>query len=55
MTEGAVKVAVHRMRRRFRSLLREEVAATLADPGEVEEELRHLLSALDGPPAAGPG
>jgi RNA polymerase sigma-70 factor (ECF subfamily) len=43
MSEGAVKVAVHRLRRRYRTLLRETVAETVADPGEVEEELRHLL------------
>ena len=46
MSEGAVKVAVHRLRSRFREKLRSEVAETLADPREVDEELQCLLSAL---------
>jgi RNA polymerase sigma-70 factor (ECF subfamily) len=45
-SEGAVKVAVHRLRRRFGELLREEVAETLSDPGEVEAEIGLLLDAL---------
>ena len=45
-TEGAVKKLVHRLRRRFGDLLREEIAATVADPADVESELRHLLSAV---------
>lgn len=48
MTEGAVKVAVHRLRRRYRDLLREEVGNTVAEPSEVEDEIRHLLSVLSG-------
>jgi RNA polymerase sigma-70 factor (ECF subfamily) len=46
MTEGAVKVAVHRMRRRYRELLREEIAHTVASPEEVNDEIRYLLSCL---------
>jgi RNA polymerase sigma-70 factor (ECF subfamily) len=46
MTEGAVKVAVHRMRRRYRELLRQEIAGTVASPEEVADEIRHLLSCL---------
>lgn len=46
MTEGAVKVAVHRLRRRYRELLREEVAQTVADPAEIDEELRDLFAAV---------
>ncbi len=46
MTEGAVKVAVHRMRGRFRTLLRSEIAETLDDPSEVEDEIRALFEAL---------
>ncbi len=42
MTPGAVKVAVHRLRRRYRELLREEVAQTTGSPAELEEELRDL-------------
>lgn len=42
MTEGAVKVAVHRLRRRYRELLREQVAQTTRTPEELEEELRDL-------------
>lgn len=44
--ESAVKVAVHRMRRRLRALLREEVARTVGDPEQVDDELRHLFAAL---------
>jgi RNA polymerase sigma-70 factor (ECF subfamily) len=46
MSEGAVKVAVHRLRRRYRDLLREEVAHTVTGPEEIEEELRHLRAVL---------
>jgi RNA polymerase sigma-70 factor (ECF subfamily) len=45
-TEGAVKVAVHRLRGRFRETLREEVGHTVADANDIEDEIRHLLSAL---------
>jgi RNA polymerase sigma factor (sigma-70 family) len=43
MTEGAVRMAVHRLRQRFGQLLRAEIAETLADPEETDEEVRHLL------------
>ena len=46
MTEGAVKVAVHRLRRRCGELLREEIARTVAGPEEVEQELRDLFNAV---------
>jgi RNA polymerase sigma-70 factor (ECF subfamily) len=46
MTEGAVKVAAHRLRVRYRELLRAEVARTVADPAEVDAELAELLNAL---------
>jgi RNA polymerase sigma-70 factor (ECF subfamily) len=48
VSEGAVKVAVHRLRKRYRELLRDEVAQTVADASEVDEELRHLLAVLAG-------
>ncbi len=48
-TESAVKAAVHRMRKRFGQLLREEVGRTVDDPGRVDEEIRYLFAALDGP------
>jgi len=48
MSEGAVKVAVHRLRRRYRDLLREEIARTVERPEEVEEEIRDLFAALGG-------
>jgi RNA polymerase sigma factor (sigma-70 family) len=48
MSEGAVKVAAHRLRRRYREILRAEIAETVADPGEVEDELRHLIAVLSG-------
>jgi RNA polymerase sigma factor (sigma-70 family) len=44
MSEGAVRVALHRLRRRFRDLLREEIAHTVADPADVEDEIRHLFA-----------
>ena len=46
MTEGAVKTAAHRMRRRYRTLMREEIAQTVAGPEEIEDEIRYLLSCL---------
>ena len=46
LSEGAVKVAVHRLRRRYRDLLLEEIAATLAEGESVDEELHHLFSAI---------
>jgi len=44
VTEGTVKVAVHRLRQRFRQLLRAEVAHTVARPEDVDDELRYLIS-----------
>jgi RNA polymerase sigma factor (sigma-70 family) len=44
LTEGSVKVAVHRLRQRFRELLRAEVAHTVAGPVDVDAELRYLIS-----------
>lgn len=46
LTEGAVRVAVHRLRRRYRELLREEVAQTISDTSQVAEEMRTLFSAF---------
>jgi RNA polymerase sigma factor (sigma-70 family) len=46
MTENAVKQAYHRFRQRYRECLREEIAHTVAAPGDVEDELRHLIAAL---------
>jgi RNA polymerase sigma-70 factor (ECF subfamily) len=46
VTEGAVRVAVHRLRRRYRELLREEISQTLSDPAQIEEEMRALFSAF---------
>ena len=45
-SEGAVKVAVHRLRQRYRQLLREEIANTVATPAEVDEEMRYLVAIL---------
>jgi len=44
VTEGTVKVAVHRLRQRFRELLRAEVAHTVARPEDIDDELRYLIS-----------
>ena len=46
MEEGAVRVAVHRLRKRYRALLREEIANTLSDPALVDEEMRALFGAF---------
>ena len=46
LTEGAVRVGVHRLRRRYRELLREEIAQTLADPAQAGEEMQALFSAF---------
>lgn len=48
MTEGAVKVAVHRLREKYRQKLRDEIAQTVATPADVDDELRQLLAALRG-------
>ena len=48
LDEGAVRVAVHRLRKRYRELLRDEITQTLADPRMVEEELAVLLGAFGG-------
>jgi RNA polymerase sigma-70 factor (ECF subfamily) len=46
ITVSAVSVAVHRLRKRYGELLRQEVARTVNDPQEVDDELRHLLTVL---------
>ncbi len=46
MGEGALKVAVHRLRRRYGELLREEIASTLASNAEIEEEIRYLVTVV---------
>lgn len=48
MTEGALKVAVHRLRQRYGELVRGEIAQTVTTPTEVDEELRYLLAVLRG-------
>ena len=46
LTPGAVKSAIFRLRRRYHELIREEVSQTVADPREIEDELRYLLGAI---------
>ena len=46
MTEGAVKVAVHRLRQRYRVLLRDEIAQTVTTEEQINEEIRDLFAAL---------
>jgi DNA-directed RNA polymerase specialized sigma24 family protein len=46
LTEGAVKVAIHRLRRRFRDLIKTEIGQTVGNPDQVQEELRYLLEVL---------
>ena len=46
MSEGSIKVAVHRLRRRYRDLVRDEIMQTVSSPAEVEDELKHLWSSV---------
>jgi RNA polymerase sigma factor (sigma-70 family) len=46
MTENAVTQAFHRFRQRYQSLLRQEIAHTVATPGDIDDELRHLITVL---------
>jgi RNA polymerase sigma factor (sigma-70 family) len=48
MSEGAVKVAVHRLRQRYRAALRQEIAQTVAEPTDIDAEIRDLFAALGG-------
>ena len=48
ISEGAARVAVHRLRKRYRQVLRDEIAQTLTPEEDVEEELRHLFAVLAG-------
>jgi RNA polymerase sigma-70 factor (ECF subfamily) len=47
MTENAIRQAFYRFRQRYQSLLREEIADTVATPGDIEDELRHLITVLE--------
>jgi RNA polymerase sigma-70 factor (ECF subfamily) len=49
MSEGAVKVALHRLRRRFGELLRSEIAHTVSSPEEIDDEIRQLFAAIASP------
>ncbi len=46
MGEGALKVAIHRLRKRFRVLVRDEIARTVSDPGDVDVELQYFVEVL---------
>lgn len=48
MAEGAVKVAVHRLRRRFRDCLRRQIAQTVSTTAEVDDEIRQLFAVFGG-------
>ncbi len=48
MKEGAVKTAVHRLRKRFRERLREEIADTVDDPADIDDEIRYLIAVIGG-------
>jgi RNA polymerase sigma-70 factor (ECF subfamily) len=50
LSEGALKVVVHRLRKRFRDLVRAEIAQTVGDPATVQDELRYLVEVLSHPP-----
>lgn len=46
MTTSAITATIHRLRRRYRELFRQEISETVAEPGNVESEIRHLLTIL---------
>jgi RNA polymerase sigma factor (sigma-70 family) len=46
LTDGAVRVAIHRLRRRFRELVKAEIAQTVNGPADIDEELQHLIAVL---------
>jgi len=46
MTEGALRVNVHRLRQRYRDLLRLEIANTVQTPDDIDDEIRHLVACL---------
>jgi RNA polymerase sigma-70 factor (ECF subfamily) len=46
LTESAVKSAVHRLRQRYREMVREEIAHTVADPTEIDDEIRYLITVM---------
>ena len=48
MTVVAVKVTVHRLRHRYRDMLRAEIAHTVVNPGEVDDVIRHLIQVMSG-------
>jgi RNA polymerase sigma-70 factor (ECF subfamily) len=48
MSEAALTMTVHRLRRRYRELIREEIAHTVSRPVEIEEEMKHLFQVLSG-------
>ena len=49
LSEGAVKVAIHRLRKRFREALKTEIVQTIEDAAQVDDELRYLVQVLSGP------
>ena len=46
LSDGAVNVSIHRLRQRFREILRAEIGQTVAEPGDVDDEMRHLVAVL---------
>ena len=48
LSESGLRTAVHRMRQRYRELVREEVAQTVSSPAEVDEEIRYLIRVIGG-------
>jgi RNA polymerase sigma factor (sigma-70 family) len=48
LTESAVKSILHRLRQRYRALVREEIGQTVADPAEIDEEIRYLIAVIGG-------
>jgi RNA polymerase sigma-70 factor (ECF subfamily) len=49
LSEGAVKVAIHRLRQRFREAVKTEIAQTVPAESDIDDELRHLIAVLSGP------
>ncbi len=51
LTTGAIKVTVYRLRQRYREVLREEIAQTVADASEIDDEIRYLLRVISAQPS----
>jgi RNA polymerase sigma-70 factor (ECF subfamily) len=47
LSETAVRVSAHRLKRKFQTLLKQEIAETVSDPADIDDEIRYLIRVLD--------